>query len=203
MLIHPLRDVSAQDLPRVGGKAANLGELLRAGFIVPDGFVLTTDAYMLAARTAGVDPAQASLAAEQLRSVAIPEVIVAAALDAYHALGAGPVAVRSSATAEDLPGASFAGQQDSYLGVNGDTALLDAIRRCWASLWNERAVAYRAANRIDNGAVALAVVVQRMVDARSAGVLFTADPLTGKRQCTAIDAIAGLGEALVSRPRQP
>ena len=115
-----------------------------------------------------------------------------------QALGGGSVAVRSSATAEDLPGASFAGQQDTYLGIEGGDALLDAIRRCWASLWNERAVAYRAANGIDDGSVALAVVVQRMVDARAAGVLFTADPITGRRDTSVIDAIPGLGEALVS-----
>ena len=193
-----LADIRAVDTETVGGKGANLGELIAAGFAVPDGFVLTTAAYHAAARAAKVDPARPDDAAERLRSTAVPRRIGEAALKAYDALGAGGVAVRSSATAEDLPGASFAGQQDTYLGVEGPDSLLDAIRRCWASLWNERAVAYRAANGVDDGSVALAVVVQRMVDARAAGVLFTADPITGRRHTAIIDAIPGLGEALVS-----
>src|SRR5262249_20586808 len=108
-----------------------------------------------------------------------------------------------SATAEDLPGASFAGQQDSYLDVVGEDALLDAIRRCWASLWNPRAVAYRRANAIDDASVGLAVVVQRMVDAAAARVLFTADPVSGRRARAAIGAVAGLGEKLVAGAVDP
>ncbi len=107
-------------------------------------------------------------------------------------------AVRSSATAEDLPGASFAGQQDTYLNVGGEDALLDAVRRCWASLFTERAILYRARNGFDHREVALAVIVQRMVDADVAGILFTADPVSGDRRTTVIDAGFGLGEALVS-----
>src|SRR5438477_579762 len=122
---------------------------------------------------------------------------------AYVALDAGRVAVRSSATAEDLPGASFAGQQDTYLDVSGVDSLLDAIPRCWASLWNERAVAYRRANRVDDKRVSLAVVVQEMVDASAAGVLFTADPVTGRRRRAAIDAVAGLGDKLVAGAVDP
>jgi pyruvate,water dikinase len=114
-----------------------------------------------------------------------------------------PVAVRSSATAEDLPTASFAGQQGTYLNIVGSDALLDAVRRCWASLWTDRAVTYRAANRIDHAAVRLAVVVQRMVEARAAGVLFTANPLTGRRRQAVIDASPGLGEAVVSGAVNP
>src|SRR5579864_1571132 len=163
-LVLTLQDVSAADVDALGGKGANLGELARAGFAVPDGFILTTDAYALAARAAGVDPGRAASNAERLRSHAVPDDVVKAARRAYAALGGGRVAVRSSATAEDLPGASFAGQQDTYLNVVGDEALLEGVRRCWASLWNERAVAYRQANGIDNDTVRLAVVVHRMVD---------------------------------------
>ena len=114
-----------------------------------------------------------------------------------------PVAVRSSATAEDLPAASFAGQQDTYLNVVGRGPLLDAVRRCWASLWTDRAVSYRAANGIDPGGVRLAVVVQRMVEAEVAGVLFTANPVTGRRRQAVIDASPGLGEAVVSGAVNP
>ena len=111
--------------------------------------------------------------------------------------------MRSSATAEDLPGASFAGQQDTYLNVAGIDDVLDAVQRCWASLWTDRAVAYRAAQGIDGAGVALAVVVQRMVDAATAGVLFTADPVTGRRRQAVLDAAPGLGEAVVSGSVDP
>src|SRR5690606_18320802 len=114
-----------------------------------------------------------------------------------------PVAVRSSATAEDLPHASFAGQQDTYLNVTGAQAVLDAVRRCWASLWTDRAVAYREANGVDHAGVSLAVVVQEMVDARMAGVMFTANPVTGTRHEAVIDAAPGLGEAVVSGAVNP
>jgi len=203
MLVRPIDQATAADLSSAGGKGANLGELTRAGFPVPDGFIVTTQAYVDAARAAGVDPHDPGEAAERLRRSAVPDAIATAATEAYAALGGGPVAVRSSATAEDLPGASFAGQQDTYLNIEGDVALLDAIRRCWASLWNERAVAYRRANGVDDGSVSLAVVVQRMVPASAAGVLFTADPVTGRRRCAAIDAVAELGERLVSGAVNP
>lgn len=203
MLVRHLDQLGTADLDMVGGKAANLGELVRAGFPVPDGFVLTTEAYMLAARSAAVDATTPVQAGSQLRTAPVPDAVAQAALEAYAALGSGPVAVRSSATAEDLPGASFAGQQDTYLNVEGDEALLDAVRRCWASLWNERAVAYRAANAIDNRHVSLGVVVQRMVPASAAGVIFTADPLTGRRHRVVVDAIAELGEKLVSGAVNP
>jgi pyruvate,water dikinase len=202
-LVTRIPDLGAADVIVAGGKRANLGELAGAGFPVPDGFVLTTAAYAAAARAAGVDPRDPARAAERLRTAPVPGAIVTAARDAYAALGGGPVAVRSSATAEDLPGASFAGQQDTILNVAGQEALLDAVRRCWASLWNERAVAYRASNGIDDATVALAVVVQRMVDAAVAGVLFTADPITGTRRRAAIDAVRGLADALVSGAVDP
>src|SRR5690606_11319117 len=130
-----LGSVGAADLPRVGGKAAGLGHLLGAAARVPAGFVVTTDAYRYAVGAA-------STTAEVL-STPVPEDLADAVRAAYLALGGGPVAVRSSATAEDLPGATFAGQQDTFLDVEGTEAVLDAVRGCWASLWSGRAVAYR------------------------------------------------------------
>ncbi|MGH2451768.1 MAG: PEP/pyruvate-binding domain-containing protein [Candidatus Limnocylindria bacterium] len=194
----PLTSLRAGDGARAGGKGANLGELVAAGFPVPHGFVVTTLAYERAARDAGVDPSEPATAGDRLRAARVPDDVAAAVRAAYRALGAGPVAVRSSATAEDLPGASFAGQQDTYLGIAGEAELLDAVRRCWASLWNERAVSYRRQAGIEDRGAALAVVVQRMVDAAAAGVLFTADPITGRRGRAVIDAAPGLGDALVS-----
>src|SRR5262249_58256358 len=114
-----------------------------------------------------------------------------------------PVAVRSSATTEDLPEASFAGQQDTFLNVTGNGALLKAVVRCWSSLWTARAIAYRTRNQIEHQGAAVAVVVQEMVASEAAGVLFTANPLTGKRTETVVDATMGLGEALVSGQVEP
>ncbi|HEX5813279.1 MAG TPA: PEP/pyruvate-binding domain-containing protein, partial [Pseudonocardia sp.] len=205
-LVLDLGELRAADLPSVGGKAANLGELISAGLPVPGGFCVTTAAYARAA--SGVDTADPVRARELLRSAPLPDDVAAAVVAAYHRLcaeddGAGPdpaaarggdgepavpVAVRSSATAEDLPTASFAGQQDTYLNVVGVEALLDAVRRCWASLWTDRAVAYRADIGIDDAEVLLAVVVQRMIAAQVAGVLFTADPVSGRRTRTVLDA---------------
>jgi phosphohistidine swiveling domain-containing protein len=200
-LVRPLTRITARDVAIAGGKGANLGELVSAGFPVPSGFVVTTDAYALAA--SGLDTRDPASARARVREAAVPETVAAAVRDAYRALGGGPVAVRSSATAEDLPEASFAGQQDTVLGVVGADALLDALRQCWASLWNERAVAYRATHDVDPHSLGLAVVVQRMVDARAAGVLFTADPLTGRRQRASIEAVSGLGDRLVSGAVNP
>ncbi|MFI7582206.1 PEP/pyruvate-binding domain-containing protein [Kocuria sp. M1N1S27] len=161
----------------VGGKAAGLGALIAAGERVPDGFCLTTEAY---------------------RSGAVPERAVRAA---YEHLGGGPVAVRSSATAEDLPDASFAGQQDTVLEVEGGDALLEAIRQCWDSVDSERAVAYRAGQGLKAGELAMAVVVQRMITPTAAGVMFTANPLTGTRTETVVDAVPGLGTGVVDGTR--
>lgn len=193
----PLRAVCRDDLALAGGKGANLGELVRAGFPVPDGFVVTTDAYRLVAPDAsGETDAAATRAA--LRAVVVPDALREAITRACTQLGGGPVAVRSSATAEDLPGAAFAGQQDTYLNVVGERAVIDAVRRCWASLWTDRAIAYRDKLGIAPGEVSMAVVVQDMVQADYAGVMFTADPITGDRERIVIDANPGLGEAVVS-----
>ncbi|HEY8599860.1 MAG TPA: PEP/pyruvate-binding domain-containing protein, partial [Thermomicrobiales bacterium] len=151
----------------------------------------------------------AALAADAravLLAAPVPAAIASAIAAGYGALWADapvPVAVRSSATAEDLPYASFAGQQDTYLNIVGHAAVIDAVRRCWASLWTDRAVTYRASNRIDPRGVRLAVVVQRMVASQVAGILFTANPLTGKRRQAVIDASPGLGEAVVSGAVNP
>ncbi|MGY4541605.1 phosphohistidine swiveling domain-containing protein [Arthrobacter sp. UYNi723] len=222
-----LEAVTAAMVPLVGGKAANLGELLAAGLPVPDGFCLTTEAYReataghahgtggplaevhaaLQATPDGDLPALAALASRArgiIQNAPVPTEVAAAVEQAYAALGDNvPVAVRSSATAEDLPSASFAGQQDTYLNVVGAAAVVEAVRNCWASLWTDRAVSYRASRGIDPAAVALAVVVQRMVDATAAGVLFTANPLTGRRKQAVIDASPGLGEAVVSGAVNP
>lgn len=179
--VRDLVDLGRDDLATAGGKGANLGELIRAGVRVPPGFVVTTEAHV----AAGPDGA-------------VPEPVAEAIRGAYSGLGRGPVAVRSSATAEDLPGAAFAGQQDTFLDVAGESAVLDAVRGCWASLRSERAVAYRAHRGIPEAAVRMAVVVQRMVPAAVAGVAFTANPVTGARSETVIDAGLGLGEAVVS-----
>ena len=189
-------------LPIAGGKAANLGELAGAGLPVPPGFCVTTTAYERVAEGTGLDPILGELAKTRpddtarlaelaataraaLLAARVPSTVAEAITEAYRTLGDGtsiPVAVRSSATAEDLPYASFAGQQDTFLNVVGDESVLDAVRRCWASLWTDRAVSYRASNGIDHRGVRLAVAVQRMVEAAVAGVLFTANPLTGRRR---------------------
>ncbi|WP_314193467.1 PEP/pyruvate-binding domain-containing protein [uncultured Arthrobacter sp.] len=219
-LVLGLGDLSASMLPQVGGKAANLGELLAAGLPVPDGFCLTTEAYVQAVGPLGLADVHSALQdtpADDLEALAglagrarslitaaeLPTAIAGEILTAYRALDGVPVAVRSSATAEDLPFASFAGQQDTYLNVIDAVALLDAVRKCWASLWTDRAVAYRASRNIDPATVALAVVVQRMVDAEAAGVMFTANPVTGRRREAVIDASSGLGEAVVSGAVNP
>jgi pyruvate,water dikinase len=203
LLVVDLAEVGRSDIGLAGGKGANLGELARAHFPVPAGFIVTTDAYLTALRTAGLSDGiaeRARAAPETMRdaiaNLSMPEHLRTAITRAYERLG-GTVAVRSSATAEDLPGAAFAGQHDSYLGILGADAVLQAVRSCWASLWNDRAIAYRRRLQLD-GDVAIAVVVQTMVHADAAGVLFTADPVTGARDRMVIDASAGLGESVVS-----
>ncbi|HST64263.1 MAG TPA: rifamycin-inactivating phosphotransferase, partial [Mycobacteriales bacterium] len=213
-----LSEVDETQAALAGGKGAHLGALSRIdGIHVPDGFCVTTGAFrrVLAEapaieggldRLSRVDPADrdatGALSAELRRTIeeiALPDDLAAAISGALGRLGAdGAYAVRSSATAEDLPTASFAGQQDTYLNVVGRDAVLRHVSRCWASLFTERAVTYRRRNGIDHRTVAMAVVVQRMVVPAAAGVLFTADPVTGNRKVATVDAGFGLGEALVS-----
>ena len=216
-----LGEAGQEALASIGGKASNLGELVRAGFRVPRGFSITTHAYADAAGAAKIDslvdalantpvrdtPRLTSLASDirsRITSAPLDDRLVTAIVEAYQALGDEiPVAVRSSATAEDLASASFAGQQDTFLDICGDGALVDAVRRCWASLWTDRAVIYRATARIDQREVRLAVVVQKMVRAEAAGVLFTANPLTGRRRQAVVEVSPGLGEAVVSGSANP
>ncbi|MGW0807401.1 PEP/pyruvate-binding domain-containing protein [Nonomuraea sp. NPDC002799] len=199
-VVLPLDDAAA-DLATVGGKGASLARLTRAGLPVPGGFHITTGAYL--AFVSGFQEEILRTAAAGGDVVALfagrdlPAALAAEIRAAYDALGDDlPVAVRSSATAEDLPDMSFAGQQDTYLNIRGE-ALLDAVRRCWASLWNPRAIAYRDHNGVPHDDVALAVVVQELVDADAAGVMFTADPVTGARDEIVVNASWGLGEAVV------
>ncbi|MBI4788061.1 MAG: phosphoenolpyruvate synthase [Chloroflexi bacterium] len=207
-LIAPLTQLSAADLERAGGKGANLGELVNANLPVPPGFVLTTAGYArfvaqnrldtTVARVLGEQTGNGAAIRDAFERAAIPSKVVRAISAAYDALGRGPVAVRSSATAEDLPEAAFAGQQETFLNVVGTTELLDAVRRCWGSLWGDRAIAYRARLKLDQQTVKLAVVVQKMVEPEFAGVMFTANPVSGARDEIVIDANPGLGEAIVS-----
>ncbi|MFF0628666.1 rifamycin-inactivating phosphotransferase [Streptomyces sp. NPDC004296] len=213
-----LQDVDETQIAVVGGKGAHLGGLSRIeGIRVPGGFCVTTDAFRrvmvegpsidgMLDRLSRLNPddreAIRTLSAEIRRTIegiTVPGDLAAAITRALARLGAeAAYAVRSSATAEDLPTASFAGQQDTYLNVVGPTAILQHISRCWASLFTERAVTYRQRNGIDHRTVRMAVVVQQMAFPQAAGILFTADPVTGNRNVATVDAGFGLGEALVS-----
>ncbi|HLZ37297.1 MAG TPA: phosphoenolpyruvate synthase [Mycobacteriales bacterium] len=209
------------DVAAVGGKGANLGELTRAGLPVPPGFVVTAEVFRAALAEAGVgddvariaadadvdDPAALADAAERLRllvgKATVPQPARAAVLSAYAELGAEvPVAVRSSATAEDLAGTSFAGMHESFTNVVGAEAVLASIVQCWASAFAPRALAYRRAHRMTANA-AVAVVIQCMVDAQRSGVMFTADPATGDHSRIVVEAGYGLGEVVVGGQIEP
>jgi phosphohistidine swiveling domain-containing protein len=201
----------------VGGKGASLARLVRAGFRVPPGFHVTTTAYLDFAGRGGLrEPVLAAMSAVDVSDAAtfdtasarigelfagqpLPTPTAAAIAGAYARLGDEvPVAVRSSATVEDLPGMSAAGQHDTYLNVRGEAAVLDAVKRCWASLWSARAIGYRARRGVDPGEVSIAVVVQQLVLAEAAGVMFTVDPVGGGRNKVVISANWGLGESVVA-----
>jgi pyruvate,water dikinase len=209
--------ISHADFARVGGKCASLGEMTQAGVAVPPGFAVTTDAYQamldhhgmraeIERHLEGVDPFdldQVDRAAQairiRMRGHKLPSEVEAEVRAAYAAMGDDmPVAVRSSATAEDLPDASFAGQQDTYLWVRGADQVVEKVRDCWASLYTTRAVAYREKNRIPHIDVLMSVGVQKMVNARAAGVVMSIDPVNGDRTKIVIDASWGLGELVVS-----
>src|SRR6476619_7290715 len=213
-----LQEVDRTQVALVGGKGAHLGELSRIeGIHVPGGFCVTTDAFLQIMtsvpwiddqldRLSRLNPddreAIRTLSAEirrTLEGIAIPDDLAAAISRALARLGRhAAYAVRSSATAEDLPTASFAGQHDTYLNVVGPAAILRHVSRCWASLFTERAVTYRLRNGVDQRTVQMAVVVQQMVFPRASGILFTADPVTGKRHVASVEASFGLAEAPVS-----
>lgn len=222
-------DAEIVGLELVGGKGANLTRLANAGFPVPGGFLVTTDAYrafvmanglgerilgrlvdvvgeetaVSAAPDAGVLQQASTDIRNWFTQGAIPDALATQLHESYASFNNAPVAVRSSATAEDLPDMSFAGQQDTFLNVVGADALLEAVVNCWSSLWTARAIGYRQRNGIPHEDVALSVVVQKMVQSEASGVMFTANPLTGLRSETVIDATLGLGEALVSGLVEP
>ncbi|NPA87043.1 MAG: phosphoenolpyruvate synthase [Candidatus Diapherotrites archaeon] len=217
-------EVGKEDVPLVGGKGANLGELTRAGFPIPPGFIVTSDAYFYFIKKTGIDkkifPILDKLdventkalqeASEKIQKIIleapIPEEIVHDIVDAYRELcrraTGSPrkcvwVAVRSSATAEDLPQASFAGQQATFLYVKGPEKVVEHVKKCWASLFTARAIYYRTKQGFDHKKVGIAVVVQKMVNSEVSGVMFTAHPVDGSPKII-IEAAYGLGEAVVS-----
>lgn len=209
--------VDRSSLPFVGGKGANLGELSKAGFPVPSGFCVTTHAYrefiatssemaLLMEALNAINPSDLNQLRElgkrirtHLHQLEIPVQLRNEIVHAWKSLGKEyAYAIRSSATAEDLPTASFAGQQDTYLNIRGQDELLEYVQRCWSSLFTDRAISYRIQNGFDHRQVHLSVVVQRMVSPEVSGIMFTADPVTGNRKIVSIDASFGLGEALVS-----
>ncbi len=217
--IIPFETAKEADHPRMGGKCASLARMIALGAPTPGGFAVATDAYAAHLKGAGLDKAiRAELARldtqdvddEELHSQAIrrlvtdqpmPAPVEAAIRAAYAAMAPNddlPVAVRSSATAEDMPDASFAGQQDTYLWVVGADEVVRRVRDCWASLYTARAMSYREDHHISQTEVLMSVGVQEMVDARSAGVAMTLDPINGDRTKIVIDSAWGLGESVVS-----
>jgi pyruvate, water dikinase len=212
-LVRQIADLGAADVASAGGKAASLGELTRAGLRVPAGYVVTAEAFGLAMGT--LDPALGEeigrLPADDVGAIGrvaagvraritaapLPPEVAAEITAAHDRLGAPAVAVRSSATLEDSPEASFAGLQDTYLAVRGVEAVLDRVRSCWASLYNDESVAYRRRMGLAEHGLAMAVVVQRMLSTRAAGVMFTRSPISGDRSVVAIEGTWGLGSALV------
>ena len=215
------KEVGKDDIPKVGGKGANLGELTRAGLPVPPGFIVTADAYFDFLKTSGleatikmelkgIDPEDskrlhelAKAIQKQILSKPMPTGLAKEIAKAYQELytkGSSGifVAVRSSATAEDLPTASFAGQQKTFLNVTGSDDVVQAVRECWASLFEARAIYYRIVNKFDHMKVGIAVPVQKMVQSEKSGIMFTIEPITNDRDKLVIEAGWGLGEAIVS-----
>jgi pyruvate,water dikinase len=221
MYVERFEKISKDDIGIAGGKGANLGELTQAGIPVPPGFVITAETYQKFMDATGIfqtvmdilskidinDTKELQNAADEIKKVIIktpiPEDISTLIIEAYNALSQSvgvedaDVAIRSSATAEDLPDASFAGQQDTFLHVKGTENVIDYVRKCWASLFEARAIFYREENDFDHSKVLIAVVVQQMVDADKAGVMFTVNPSTGEN-IALIEGSWGLGEAVVS-----
>jgi len=209
-------EVNKNDIASVGGKGANLGELTNAQIPVPTGFIITADAYYEFLKTTNIveqvrqqlnnldphDSKQLQQVAEEIQKIildsTLPPDLISNIKEAYNKMGGGYVAVRSSATAEDLPDASFAGQQSTFLNIQGDSQVVEAVKGCWASLFNARAIFYRAEQKFDHFQVGIAVPVQRMVQSQASGVMFTVEPVTSDKHKIAIEAVYGLGEAIVS-----
>ncbi|MXY85326.1 MAG: phosphoenolpyruvate synthase, partial [Chloroflexi bacterium] len=208
-------EVGRDDVPLVGGKGANLGELTQADIPVPPGFVVTTRAYREFINHSGLDHvlrrilqglnvdnddqlnATADAVQHAIEQAEMPATMQQEITAAYAELGEGPVAVRSSATAEDLAEASFAGQQATFLNIEGGVNVVEAVQHCWASLFEARAIFYREQAGWGHLDVDLAVPVQRMVQSESSGVMFTVDPITNDHNRVVIEAAFGLGEAVV------
>lgn len=209
-------EVSKNDIAKVGGKGANLGELARAGFPVPNGFIVTADAYYYFLQQTKLAPAiektlrninpedskklnaVSKVIKTYILKAAMPTDLKNQIISACKQLGDVPVAVRSSATAEDLPEASFAGQQATFLNIDGEEAIVEAVQKCFASLFEARAIYYRIANKFNHMKVGLAVPVQLMVQSERSGIMFTVDPVSGDTNRIMIEAGYGLGEAIVS-----
>lgn len=210
------QEIGKDDIAQVGGKGANLGEMTQAQIPVPPGFVVTSQTYYRFLDSAGLRPKIEELlagldhhdsdalqkASRQIKRLitdsTVPDDTARQIVDAYHKMGSGAVAVRSSATAEDLPTASFAGQQSTFLNVEGDAAVVEAVKACWASLFEARAIFYRVENGFEHMRVGIAVPVQRMVQSERSGVMFTVEPVSSDTTKIYIEAVCGLGEAIVS-----
>jgi pyruvate,water dikinase len=214
-------EVTKKDIPLVGGKGANLGEMTNADIPVPTGFIVTADAYFDFLKESNITDKLRELLkpldpndSKQLQQIAgevgkviletpMPAEIAAEIKEAYAKMGPVLVAVRSSATAEDLPEASFAGQQSTYLNVQGEKGVLKAVQKCWASLFNARAIFYREEQGFDHFKVGIAVPVQKMVQSVTSGVMFTIEPTTSDRTKIVVEAVYGLGETIVSGSVSP
>jgi pyruvate,water dikinase len=221
------QDVDKNSLPLVGGKNASLGEMIRAGIRVPPGFAVTTESYLAFITETGIkdtinvflkglnpdDVQSINDASEQIQnlitSASMSQDIKTAIQKSYSDLcdrcsvASLPVAVRSSATAEDLPSASFAGQQDTYLWIRGSVQVTEKVQRCWASLFTPRAISYRIKNNFPHEKVLISVGVQKMVNSRAAGVMFTLNPTDGDLSKVVIEGSWGLGETVVSGSVNP
>ena len=217
MMCSWFKDLSRHDVPLAGGKGANLGDMARAGLPIPPGFVICAPAYREAVHRSGIhhrinellerldrhDLNQLREVEPRIRSLfhrlPLSAELCRLVAEHYRALGDNvPVAVRSSATAEDLAGASFAGQQETFLNVAGEEALLDAICHCWSSLFTSQAIFYRHQRGFSDAQVSMAVAVQRMIDSTKSGVTFTADPVLKNRYYMIVEAVWGLGEGIAS-----
>ena len=218
-LILDFSKIDKRDIPLVGGKGANLGEMVKAGFPVPIGFAVTVVAYdtFLKENNLSIkikktlaeidvnDPGQLDGASKNITGILIkskiPDSVAREVISAYKKLSGrlkhSLVAVRSSATAEDLPEASFAGQQETFLNIKGEASLLESIRACWASLFTARAIFYREHNKIDHEQVKISVIVQKMIQSEVSGVMFSIDPVTNEKDRIVIEAVWGLGELIV------
>ena len=212
------KEIDKGDIGLVGGKGANLGEMANAGFPVPNGFAITVEAYDLFLEENNLlsevtrilktidhsDPAQLEGASRKIQNLIvrgkIPQVVISEVAKSYSKLSGAfkkaLVAVRSSATAEDLPEASFAGQQATFLNIKGEANLLNSVRECWASLFTARAIFYRVENKVPHEKVKISVIVQIMVQSEVSGVMFSLDPVTNEKDRVVIEAVWGLGEII-------